>query len=105
MSASPAVLLVKNKDEILIECVRRGLEETRQAGGSAVEPLVACMRINTRIVTMDFGMCVIRVSDEELPVKSRKEFRLLLEGLVRPAAGASTVKKPRSRRDTAAPAS
>lgn len=166
---------VKNKDEILIECVRRGLEmmhagleETRQAGGSAVEQLMACMRIYTRIVTMDFGMCVIRVSDEELPLKSRKEFRrlksgidlefrrlvaqgvaegslqpcdpkmaafviagalswigrwyqpggeyspediteqsirLLLEGLVRPAAGASAVKKPKKRRDTAAPAS
>jgi AcrR family transcriptional regulator len=79
---------VKNKDEILIECVRRGLEmmhagleETRQAGGSAVEQLMACMRIYTRIVTMDFGMCVIRVSDEELPLKSRKEFRRLKSGI------------------------
>jgi len=79
---------VKNKDEILIACVRRGLEmmhegieETRKAGGSAIEQLIACMRTYTRIVTMDFGMCVIRIADDELPPKSRKELRRLKSGI------------------------
>jgi len=79
---------VKNKDEILIACVRRGLEmmhagieETRKAGGSAIAQLVACMRTYTRIVTMDFGMCVIRIADDELPPKSRKELRRLKSGI------------------------
>lgn len=79
---------VKNKDEILIACVRRGLEmmhegieEARKAGGKAIEQLVACMRVYTRIVTMDFGMCIIRVGDDELPPKSRKELRRLKSGI------------------------
>lgn len=79
---------VKNKDEILIECVRRGLEmmlggieASRQAGGSAIEQLMTCMRTYTRIVTMDFGMCVIRIADDELPPASRKELRRLKSGI------------------------
>lgn len=79
---------VKNKDEILIECVRRGLEmmlggieTSRQAGGSAIEQLMTCMRTYTRIVTMDFGMCVIRIADDELPPASRKELRRLKSGI------------------------
>lgn len=79
---------VKNKDEILIACVRRGLEmmhegieQTRLAGGSAIEQLLACMRTYTRIVTLDFGMCVIRVGDDELPPRSRKELRRLKAGI------------------------
>jgi len=75
---------VKNKDEILIECVRQGLQMTldgieasRQAGGKAIDQLMACMRVYAHIVTMDFGMCLIRVGDEELPAQSRKELRRL----------------------------
>ena len=75
---------VKNKDEILIECVRQGLQMTldgieasRQEGGQAVDQLMACMRVYARIVTMDFGMCLIRVGDEELPPDSRQELRRL----------------------------
>jgi len=79
---------VKNKEEILIECVRRGLEmmhsgieASRQAGDQAVEQLMACMRTYTRIVTMDFGMCVIRIADDELPPQSRKALRRLKSGI------------------------
>ena len=79
---------VKNKDEILIECVRQGLqmtidgiEESRAAGGKAIDQLMACMRVYVRIVTMDFGMCLIRVGDEELPPESRKELRRLKSGI------------------------
>ncbi|NMM81697.1 TetR family transcriptional regulator [Acidovorax sp. SRB_14] len=75
---------VKNKDQILIECVRQGLEMTiagieasRAAGGQAIDQLMACMRVYAHIVTMDFGMCLIRVGDEELPEGSRKELRRL----------------------------
>lgn len=79
---------VKNKDQILIECVRKGLqmmhqgiEETRRAGGQAIDQLMACMRIYARIVTLDFGMCVIRVSDDEFAPESRKELRRLKSGI------------------------
>jgi AcrR family transcriptional regulator len=79
---------VKNKDEILIECVRRGLEmmhqgieETRAAGGQAIDQLRACMRVYIRIVTEDFGMCVIRISDDELPPERRQELRRLKSGI------------------------
>ena len=79
---------VKNKDQILIECVREGLEMTiagieasRQNGGKAIDQLMACMRVYARIVTMDFGMCLIRVGDEELPPDSRKELRRLKSGI------------------------
>lgn len=75
---------VKNKDEILIECVRQGLQQTidgieasRLAGGTALDQLMACIRAYVGVVTQDFGMCVIRVSDEELPPASRSELRQL----------------------------
>ena len=79
---------VKNKDQILIECVREGLQMTidgieasRGGGGTAIDQLMACMRVYARIVTMDFGMCIIRVGDEELPPDSRKELRRLKAGI------------------------
>ena len=73
---------VKSKDQILLECVQQGLEMTlegievsRKAGGSALDQLEACMRVYAHIVTMDFGMCLIRVGDEQLPPDSRKALR------------------------------
>jgi AcrR family transcriptional regulator len=79
---------VKNKDEILIECVRgalqtmlEGIEQTRASGGKAIDQLITCMRIYTRIVTQDFGMCVIRISDTELPADRRAELRALKSGI------------------------
>ena len=75
---------VKNKDEILLQCVRQGLdmmlagiEASRAAGGQAIDQLVTCMQVYARIVTQDFGMCLIRVGDEQLPLDSRKELRRL----------------------------
>lgn len=75
---------VKNKDEILLQCVRQGLdmmlegiEASRAAGGKAIDQLMTCMQVYARIVTMDFGMCLIRVGDEQLPPESRKELRRL----------------------------
>lgn len=73
---------VKNKDEILLQCVRQGLEMTlegieasRQAGGNAVDQLRACMQVYAGIVMQPFGMCLIRVGDEEVPEPSRTELR------------------------------
>jgi AcrR family transcriptional regulator len=75
---------VKNKDEILLQCVRQGLdmmlegiEASRAAGGKTIDQLMTCMQVYARIVTMDFGMCLIRVGDEQVPPESRKELRRL----------------------------
>ena len=73
---------VKNKDEILLQCVSQGLQMTlegieasRQAGGNAVDQLRACMKVYADIVMQPFGMCLIRVGDEEVPEPSRTELR------------------------------
>ena len=73
---------VKNKDEILLECVRKGLhmtldgiEVSRTAGGNALDQLKACMQVYAGIVVQPFGMCLIRVGDEQVPADSRKELR------------------------------
>ncbi len=73
---------VKNKDEILLQCVSQGLEMTlqgieasRAAGGDAVAQLRACMQVYAGIVMQPFGMCLIRVGDEEVPEPSRTELR------------------------------
>lgn len=75
---------VDSKDEILFECVRTGLEmvragidEVARTGGSAADKLVACMRAYARVVTMDFGACVIRVGEDPLPPESRRKLRRL----------------------------
>ena len=75
---------VKNKDEILLQCVSKGLtmmlegiDASRAAGGKAIDQLMTCMQVYARIVTMDFGMCLIRVGDEQVPPESRKELRRL----------------------------
>lgn len=75
---------VKNKDEILFECVRIGLEmlenasnEAIQSGSDSRENLIAVMRKYAQIVTMDFGMCLIRVGEDPLPLESRRKLRRL----------------------------
>ena len=73
---------VNNKEEILYECVRIGLTmiqdaitEVGASGGSAVDKLVAAMHKYTEIVTMDFGMCVIRVGEDPLRPDSQRKLR------------------------------
>lgn len=75
---------VKNKDEILFECVRLGIETLHAAvehvglsGGTALEKLIAAIRQYVAIVTMDFGMCLIRVGEDPLPPESRRKLRRL----------------------------
>jgi AcrR family transcriptional regulator len=81
---------VDSKDQILFECVRTGLELLQQAirevdtaGGSAIDKLVAGMRQYVEIVTMDFGMCVIRVGEDPLPPESRHKLRRMKAALDR----------------------
>lgn len=73
---------VKNKEEILLGCVRQGLqwmldgiEASRSAGGTALDQLTACMQVYARIVMQDFGMCLIRVGDEQISAPNRAELR------------------------------
>lgn len=73
---------VKSKDEILYECVRIGLTMLQDAitevgalGGSAMDKLIAAMHKYTEIVTMDFGMCLIRVGEAPLPPESQRKLR------------------------------
>jgi AcrR family transcriptional regulator len=73
---------VSSKDEILYECVRLGLTMLQDAiqtagasGGSALDKLVVAMRKYAEIVTMDFGMCVIRVGEDPLPPDSQRRLR------------------------------
>jgi AcrR family transcriptional regulator len=75
---------VASKEEILFECVRLGLELMRSAiaaaaasGGSAYDKLQAAMHEYALIVTMDFGMCLIRVGEDPLAPASRKQLRRL----------------------------
>jgi AcrR family transcriptional regulator len=75
---------VQNKEEILFECVRLGLELLRSAiaaaaasGGSALDKLKAAMHEYALIVTRDYGMCLIRVGEDPLAPAGRKELRRL----------------------------
>jgi AcrR family transcriptional regulator len=79
---------VKNKDDILFQCVSRGLALLQdaigavgQSGGSAKDKLFAAMRQYAEIVTMDFGMCLIRVGEDPLPLASREKLRSMKRAL------------------------
>jgi len=74
----------KNKEEILFECVRIGLqmideaaENVARRGGTGVEQLFAVMHKYAEIVTMDFGMCLIRVGEDPLQPAARRKLRQL----------------------------
>ena len=75
---------IQNKEEILFECVRLGLELLRSAiaaaaasGGTALDKLKAAMHEYALIVTREFGMCLIRVGEDPLAPESRKKLRRL----------------------------
>lgn len=72
----------KNKDEILFECVSLSLRmienaasEATRRGGGASERLKAVMRQYAEVITMDFGMCLVRVGYIPLPPESRFKLR------------------------------
>lgn len=79
---------VKSKDEILFECVRIGLTmlqdaitEVGASGGTAMDKLVAAMHKYAEIVTLDFGMCVIRVGEDPLPPEAQRKLRSIKAAL------------------------
>lgn len=75
---------VKNKDQILFECVRIGLEMLEDASSqiegtdaTGLSKMIALWRVYVQIVTEDFGRCLILVGEDPLPPGTRKELRAL----------------------------
>lgn len=73
-----------NKDQVLFECVRIGLQELRDAAaaaqleaGSGIERLEAFLRRYSVTIMGAFGQCVIRTGDEVLSLGARAQFRAL----------------------------
>ena len=75
---------VRSKDDILCECVRLGLErldaaavEAEGGAASGLDRLRVLWTEYARIVTEDFGRCLILVGEDPLPPETRKELRTL----------------------------
>lgn len=75
---------VKNKDQILFECVRIGLEmledasaQIEETNATGLSKLIRLWRVYVQIVTEDFGRCLILVGEDPLPPSTRKELRAL----------------------------
>lgn len=73
-----------NKDQVLFECVRIGLEQLSQAAdaacaesGTGLSRLRTFLRRYAEVNMEDFGKCVIRTGDEALSPESRRQFRAL----------------------------
>jgi AcrR family transcriptional regulator len=73
-----------NKDQVLLECVTRGVEQLRAAADAAhAEPGTGFDRLRdflcryAEIIMDDFGRCVIRTADEQLTNESSARFRAL----------------------------
>jgi AcrR family transcriptional regulator len=71
-----------NKDQVLFECVSRGMSLLRQAvdaaaaqPGRGVDRLRAFLVCYAETIMDDFGRCVIRTGDESLSPPSAAEFR------------------------------
>jgi hypothetical protein len=52
------------------------LAEIERSEGSGLEKVQELIRAYARVVTKDFGMCVARLDDRELPANTRAEVRL-----------------------------
>ena len=73
-----------NKDQVLLECVTRGVEQLRAAAdvaraepGSGIDRLREFLRRYAEIIMDDFGRCVIRTDHEQLSSDSAARFRAL----------------------------
>lgn len=73
-----------NKDQVLLECVTRGLEQLQTAArimaerpGTGLERLTAFLQRYAEIIMDDFGRCVIRTGEEALSDDSAARFRAL----------------------------
>lgn len=71
---------VSNKEQILFECFRTGLDriravfdDLRESDAPARDRLVAVIRRYAEAVTSEFGWCMVRAEDQDLtPVMSRR---------------------------------
>jgi AcrR family transcriptional regulator len=100
-----------NKDRVLFECVRIGLEQLRDAacqaragGGSGLQRLTSFLQSYAEIIMGDFGACVVRTDDKELSPEIRVQFRALkreidltLRSMIEEAAGDGTAQIEDSR--------
>jgi AcrR family transcriptional regulator len=73
-----------NKDQVLLECVTRGVEQLRDAArtahalpGSGLDRLRVFLERYAEVIMDDFGRCVIRTADEALSPASAARFRAL----------------------------
>lgn len=73
-----------NKDQVLFECVTRGIAQLHEAAdaarsgpGTGLDRLRSFLRRYAEINMDDFGRCVIRTSDEALSPESAARFRAL----------------------------
>lgn len=73
-----------NKDNVLFECVTRGLEQLQDAAeqsdklpGNGLDRLAAFLQRYAQINMDDFGRCVIRTGDEILSPESARRFKAL----------------------------
>lgn len=73
---------IANKEEILIECVERGLTAFHQglaalldSGLGGRDLLRAAMALYAEVVTSDFGMCASRVGEDPLSEDKRRALR------------------------------
>ncbi|MBB5685522.1 TetR/AcrR family transcriptional regulator [Sphingobium boeckii] len=73
-----------NKDQVLFECVTRGVDQLRDAAdaakalpGTGLDRLRSFLRCYSEIIMDDFGRCVIRTADEALTHESSARFRAL----------------------------
>lgn len=77
----------RGKDDILQECYRLGQAEMDRAiqeidgrSGSGLDKLKRLIRAYARVMTVDFGMCLVRLDNRELAPHARRE---AVEGLRR----------------------
>jgi AcrR family transcriptional regulator len=73
-----------NKEQVLIECVTRGLDQLQDAAaeahaepGTGLERLRYFLRRYAEVNMDDFGRCVIRTNDESLSAEGARRFRSL----------------------------
>ena len=71
-----------NKEQVLFECVTRGLEGLREIArrahgepGSGLDRLRAALQLYGEEILADYGLCVVRTGDELLSPESAREFR------------------------------
>lgn len=71
-----------NKEQVLLRCMARGLQELQEAflvarsvPGSGLDRLTRYLVAYAEVIMTDFGRCIIRTGDEVLSPESRAAFR------------------------------